>query len=361
MAAALRRASAVAVDTEGASFHRFVDRIYLVQLAAPGIAALVDPVAVADLAPFGALLGDPAVEKVFHDADYDLRTIDRDWGYRARRLFDTRIAAQLVGETAFGLASLLEKYLHVSLSKAHQKADWSVRPLTPEMVAYAAADTAHLLDLRAALEARLVALGRRAWAEEEFRRLEELRWTGAVDGEPAYLRVKGAKTLDPRRLAALRELVEWRDGVARAADKAPFRVMGNDALLAVAKRLPDSPAALETVPDLPRSLARRHGDALLAGVARARALPADELPKIERPPRRPPPDPAYEERLDRLKRARASAAATIGLDPGVLVGRAALEALAREHPRSRAELERIPDLRRWQTDVAGDALVAALG
>src|SRR5213079_3173192 len=126
-----------------------------------------DPLAVADLSPVGRLLADAKVEKIFHDADYDLRILDRDYGFRARRLFDTRIAAQLAGEPAVGLAALLEKYVGVKLAKEHQKADWSRRPLPPAMLAYAAADTHYLLPLRDALEQRLQSLGRLSWAQEE--------------------------------------------------------------------------------------------------------------------------------------------------------------------------------------------------
>jgi len=180
--AAVRRESRVAVDTEAASFHRYHDRIFLVQLASPSLTAIIDPLAIADLSPVGGLLDDPKVEKIFHDADYDLRILDRDYAFRARRLFDTRIAAQLAGEPAVGLAALLEKYVGVKLAKEHQKADWSRRPLPPAMLAYAAADTQHLPALREALRARLAALGRLPWAEEECTRLEELRWTGPPEG-----------------------------------------------------------------------------------------------------------------------------------------------------------------------------------
>src|SRR6266540_3335225 len=166
--AAVRKESRVAVDTEAASFHRYRDRIYLLQVSSPTQTALIDPVAIAasDLGPFGTLLADPQLEKVFHDADYDLRVLDRDYGFHAVRLFDTRVAAQLAGEPAIGLAALLEKYVGVKLDKEHQKADWSLRPLTPPMLAYAAADTQYLLALRDALEQRLQSLGRLSWAQE---------------------------------------------------------------------------------------------------------------------------------------------------------------------------------------------------
>jgi ribonuclease D len=369
--AALSREPLVAADTEAASFHRYRDRIFLIQLSSPSRTEIIDPLAVADLSPVGRLLADPKVEKIFHDADYDLRTLDRDYGFRARRLFDTRIAAQLAGEPAVGLAALLEKYAGVKLAKEHQKADWSRRPLPPAMLAYAAADTAHLPALREQLRARLTTLGRLGWAEEEFTRLEELRWTGgggsggaAPDSaEPdAFLRVKGAKALTPRQLAALREVYGWRETLAAQQDRATFRIIGNDALLAVAKALPRASTDLSSITALPASLAARHGPALLDGVRRALALPESDLPRVERAPRQPR-DPALEARVERLKAARNRAAVELGLDPGVLCGRSTLEAVARAQPppNDRAGLSRIGELRRWQIEAFGDALLAALG
>jgi ribonuclease D len=359
--AAFRREPLIAADTEAASFHRYRDRIFLIQLSSPSRTAIIDPLAIADLTPVGELLADAAVEKVFHDADYDLRILDRDYGFRARRLFDTRIAAQLAGEPAVGLAALLEKYVGVKLAKEHQKADWSRRPLPPAMLAYAAADTQHLPALRETLRAHLTELGRLPWAEEECRRLEELRWTGAPDGADGFLRVKGAKALEPRHLAALRELYRWRENFAADKDQATFRIIGNDALLAVARALPRTPDELGRVAQLPRSLAARHGAALLEGVRRALALSEADLPRIERTVR-PPRDPSVDARVERLKTARNRVAKELGLDPGVLCGRSTLEAVARALPlpNDRAGLAQIGELRRWQIEALGDALLAAL-
>src|SRR4029077_15372668 len=359
--AALSREPRVAADTEAASFHRYRDRIFLIQLSSPTRTEIIDPLALADLSPVGTLLGNAAVEKIFHDADYDLRTLDRDYGFRARRLFDTRIAAQLAGEPAVGLAALLEKYVGVKLAKEHQKADWSRRPLPAAMLAYGAADTEHLPALREALRARLLALGRLAWAEEEFTHLEDLRWTGTAVGEDGFLRIKGGKTLPPRQLATLRELYAWRESVAAEQDRATFRIIGNDALLAVAKALPRAAADLRGIVGLPDSLASRHGTALVGAVQRALALPERELPRVERTPRQPR-DPAVEARVERLKAARNRVAAELGLDPGILAARSSLEAVARAQPlpKDRAGLARGGELRRWQVEALGDALLGAL-
>lgn len=358
--AELRGEPLVAVDTEAASFHKYRDRIYLVQLSTPTRTLIIDPLPLGDLAPLGELLADPAVEKVFHDADYDLRILDRDYKFRAAHLFDTRVAAQLAGDPAIGLAALLEKYLGVKVSKEHQKADWSRRPLPPDMLAYAASDTRHLPELREKLRARLSEMGRLSWVEEECRRLEGLRWTGIGDVAEGYLRIKGSKALAGRQLAALRELYLWREDLAARQDKAPFRIVGNDVLLAISRALPRTQPALAATPGVPATLATRYGAMFLEGVTRALDLSESALPHVERAARQPR-DPNFDVRVERLKAFRNRIATELGLDPGVLCGRGTLEAVARAQPRDREALARVDELRRWQVELLGDGLLATLG
>ena len=261
LVARFQREPLVAVDTEAASFHRYRDRIYLIQLSSRDETAVVDPLAVHNLSGLGALLGNQDIEIIFHDADYDLRILDRDYGFHAARLFDTRIAAQLINEPGIGLAALLEKYIGVKLDKRFQRADWSVRPLKPGMLQYAADDTRFLPVLRDLLKERLIAADRWSWASEEFELLEGVRWNSGGPPEEAYLRMKGARSLKGRQLAVLRAVFQWREGIAAQLDRAPFRVAHNDTLLAVAKAQPRSPAELQEAGHLPRPdapLGRRH-------------------------------------------------------------------------------------------------------
>src|SRR5690242_21166498 len=162
----------LALDTEGASFHRFLDRIYLLQVSTRDRNAIIDPLPIGSPPKLGELLQSNNVEVVFRDADYDLRLLHQDYGWHVTNIFDTRVAAQLLGIKSFGLAALLEQFFDVRLDKKHQRADWSLRPLTPGMLDYAAQDTRHLLDLRDELKSRLEKLGRLEWAKEEFDRLE---------------------------------------------------------------------------------------------------------------------------------------------------------------------------------------------
>ena len=348
----------VAVDTEAASFHKYVDRVYLLQLSSRVETAVVDPLAVHDLSAFGALLADPAIEVVFHDADYDLRLLHQEFGYQATHLFDTRVAAQLLDEPGIGLAALLEKYLHLRIDKRFQRADWSIRPLSEEMLAYAATDTRHLAELRDIMRNRLIELGRLSWAEEEFVVMAGSRWD-AEDAEPGWLRLKGARLLKPRELAVLRSVYLWRDEQAKRLDRAAFRILNNEPILAMAKAPPRDIEALKKIPGIGSDQAERRGRHILAAVEEALALPDTQLPRLERPTRRAA-DPALDARLERLKLVRNRLAARYPLQPGVLCPNGTLEAIARANPSTLDELATISTLRRWQAAEIGAELLTAL-
>jgi ribonuclease D len=348
----------LAVDTEAASFHRYRDMVYLLQISSRTRTAVVDPRAVRDLSVLGNVLADPNVEIVFHDADYDLRLIEQQYAFRATRLFDTRVAAQLLNEPGIGLAALLEKYFGVRLDKRFQRADWSARPLSREMIAYAASDTRHLPALRDVLREQLLTRGRLAWAEEEFALLAQVRWR-TDDGEPGFLRIKGAKALRSRSLAVLREVFQWREEHAARADRAPFRILNNEPMLEIARAQPRDVAGLRAIRGVGADLAERRGRDLLAAVQRGLELPESELPRIARGTRRPA-DPAYEARLERLKLRRNELATAYDLAPGVLCPNGTLEAIARAEPRTLDHLRGIPEMRRWQVEEIGTALLTTV-
>jgi ribonuclease D len=352
------KATQIAVDTEGASFHKFVDRIYLIQVSMAGHDAIVDPLPISPPVALGKMLEDPAVEVIFHDADYDLRLLHQDYGWHPRKVFDTRIAAQLLGKTAFGLAALLESYFGVKLDKKHQRADWSLRPLTPGMLAYAAQDTAHLIDLREKLAAELKEKHRWSWAEEEFKRLEGTKWDAEEPGS-AFMRIKGARDLSRRELALLRELVTWRDGLAMKLDKSTFRVVGNEVLLEAARLAPGDRDTLGKIKGMPRGIVERHGAEVLGAIARGMTVPDGDLPKFPKS-RRFARDPEFDTKVGQLKAVRDAAAKRLELDPGVLCSRDRMETVARALPRSVDELTGIEGLRRWQIAEMGEPFVEAL-
>lgn len=348
----------LAIDTEGASFHRFVDRIYLLQISTRERSAIVDPLAVPRLDGLGALMEREDVEVVFHDADYDLRLLRQDYGWEVVRIFDTRVAAQLLGIRAFGLAALLERYFGVKLEKKYQRADWSLRPLTPGMLDYAAQDTRHLLALRDRMRDELERAGRLAWAEEEFAIEQKVRWAPDEQGL-AFLRIKGTRDLNRRELAVFRELVQWRNGVAAELDRATFRVVGNEPLLELARRQPTARKELSQVKGMPRGIIEQRGGEILEAVARGQAVPDADLPRFPKP-RRWDRDPDFDARASALKTARDAVARRLDMDPGVVCAKDRIDAVARRNPSTASELEEVTELRRWQRDALGEAYLEAL-
>jgi ribonuclease D len=348
----------LALDTEGASFHRFLDRIYLLQISTRKHSAIIDPLPIGSPAKLGQLLQSKGVEVVFHDADYDLRLLHQDYGWHVTNIFDTRVASQLLGIKSFGLAALLEQYFHVKLDKKHQRADWSMRPLTPDMLEYAAQDTRYLLQLKDRMKGELERRGRLRWAEEEFARLEGTRWE-VEESMEGFLRLKGARDLSRRELAILREVANWRDTVAAQLDRATFRVMGNEALFEIARRAPKNAAELGAIKGMPKGMIERAGADIISAIRRGMEAPEAELPKFPKGQRWNK-DRDFDDKVARLKLVRDAAATRLDLDPGVLCSRERLENVARSGAKTIEDLAAVPDLRRWQIEEMGEGFVRVL-
>lgn len=352
----------ITLDTEAAGFHRYSDRLCLLQISTSGGDWVVDVLAFDPSEAMRGPLGNPSVEVVMHGADYDLRLLDRDLDIAVHGLFDTQVAAAMLGESALGLAALLETHLGIKLSKKHQRADWARRPLPTDMLEYAVSDTRHLLQLADLLRQRLVAAGRLEWALEECRYLENTRWAETNGEEDPVARVRGARDLDPRELAALREALAWRDEIARERDRAPFRIAGDQVLVEAVLRRPRSADELNEVRGLNPALARQNGPALIERLGRAAALPDGALVPYPRRARTGPgrPAPDVEERAERLKEVRNRRADELKIDRGTLLPNAVVLEIARLAPKSPDELAEVPDLRKWQAEALGEPLLAAM-
>ena len=350
------RSGPVAVDLEADSFHSFREKTCLIQFTFGERHLLIDPLAGLSTAPLERILGDPSIEKIFHGSDYDLRLLHRDFGYQVRGLFDTMIAARFAGETAFGLAALLDRFVGVELDKRHQRADWSIRPLSPEMLEYAVNDTAHLFRLSGLLRSRLQELGRMAWVAEEFEALETVQWTGSEDDGTAFLKVKGSNRLDPQALAILKELFLFRDDRAQKKDVPRFRILRDQLLLEVVRACPTTPRELDRVPGIPRPFTGGSdlGKALIHAVAKGR-----ESGPFERPPAtssgRRRLEPAQEKRLKELLAGRDRIAAELALEPSLLGSRKLLTSLLLLNEEGE-DWTSAPGLRRWQRSLLAPLL-----
>lgn len=339
----------VAVDTEADSLHSYFDKVCLVQISIPSDDFVIDPLAKVDLAQFGAVLANPSITKILHGADYDLRILNRDFGFTTTNLVDTMICSQLLGYEGIGLAALLERHFGLKVDKAHQRADWAMRPLPPDMLGYAAADTHHLIALAAKLRDELTALGRWEWALEEFARLETIRYRDEEEAEP-FRRLKGIGAFDRRSLAVARALYQWRDGLARAADRPPFKIIGNDVIVEVAKTKPQSADDLPPPKVLSQYHRNRYGRDIVRLVREAMALPEEALP--ERLESRPwTRDKELDARVNKMKSVRDKIAKELKIDPSVLAPRHILTAIAQNRSLD------VPAMREWQKKVLGKALL----
>ena len=346
----------VAVDLESNGFFRYPERVCLVQLATKDAVHIIDPLSIDDPAPLGKLLADPSVGKIFHSADYDIRSLDRDWGFHIRGLFDTSIASAFVGSEKLGLAAVLKEYLDVDVDKDKklQRADWSRRPLTDEMLQYAAQDVIHLGRLRAVLDGKLAKLGRTEWVREEVDRLARVRHT-PPDTEWSFLSVKGSRDLDGRGLAVLQSLHSFRENEALKLDRPPFKVFSDSVISALAA---DPQADIARV----KGIGRYGRGPAAAGVRRA-IREGLSTPPVRRPRTSrnggerlsPKERTRARERLRLLKGWRTDQAARLRLDPPLIWSAASLERLAARPESLPAELE-CAEVRRWQYREFGESL-----
>ncbi len=343
----LSKKARLAVDLEADSYHHYGDRLCLLQIATDQKAYLVDTLALGDgtlaLAP---IFADPRKEKVFHDGDYDGRMLMRSLGVRPQNIFDTMLAARLLGKSTVGLAPLLEEYFGIQQNKHYQKADWSTRPLAPALLEYAALDTAYLLRLRDRLESELREMNRLDWAREEFRLLLE-----SLEPMPEraanFMRVKGARRLTARELAVLQALLEWREALARRIDVPPFKVIGNERLLKIAEECPCSQHRIDTSLNLTEKQKRLYGKGIVRAVEEAMLLPEEDLPSFP-VSQRGRPDHRAERVLAKLKGWRDRKAEQLKMDPGVVLPNAALSELARRRPADEKELTALGIMKKWQ-------------
>jgi ribonuclease D len=320
----------VALDCEADSFHHYHEKLCLLQLTfvADGVPAnfVVDPLAAGiDLRPLLDVLGQKRL--LLHAADNDLRMLGLRWEFSAREIFDTFIAAQYLGESALGLSALLERYFQVRLDKSLQRADWARRPLTPAMIAYAARDTQYLPALVKILEERLREVGRLGWHRQACARMAAARPQPKADNPDSW-RIKDSDELTSGERAVLREIWRWRDQEARARDQAPFRITGNDVLLKLARVVRKSGNAADGLTAARITVSEASRRALHAALESGLAVPAAQWPgPAERDASWRLPK-AQKARLSQLRAHRDRVAGELGMDPGLLASRSALEDLA---------------------------------
>ncbi|MDF1839614.1 MAG: ribonuclease D, partial [Planctomycetota bacterium] len=304
----LRDEPVIAVDTEADGFHSYREQVCLVQVTGGGEDFIVDPFADVDLAGLGDVLADPKRIKLFHESEFDILILKRDYGFDFANLFDTRVAAAVLGSKAPGLASVLKEHFEVELDKSMQRSDWSKRPLTDQQVAYARLDTHYLVDLYHEQHAALKKEDLMMVLDTECRRLEKITPPPHVFRPGDFVKVKGGKDLRPMARTILRELFILRDELAKEKNVPPFRILGNHVLLALAEQRPRSVQALSKVKGCSSLVRGRYGDDIIDAIEDA--LDKEPIEKWPRAPRKANAEDFTEEEQelnDRLKTVRKKA------------------------------------------------------
>jgi ribonuclease D len=358
LAAELERETVIGVDLEADSMYHFQEKVCLVQLAAPRRNVIIDTITLRDLSPLKPLFRNPDIRKVFHGADYDVRSLYRDFEIRINGLFDTQLACRFLGFKETGLEAVLKQFFEVSVDKRYQRRDWSMRPLPPAMLNYAAGDVRYLAPLAQRLEEQLAAKDRLTWVQEECKLLSKVRPSASEEG-PLFLSCKGAGRLEPRGLAVLEGLLRLRRRLARHRDRPPFKVFSPTSLLALAASRPADMAALKKTGILSAGQLDRHGREVLAAIQKALALPAAQLPRY---PRHKPKtiSAAASERIQRLRRWRDAQARRLKIEPSLICSKAAMNALAERKPAKIEDLADVHELRQWQRKAFGKDMIGAL-
>ena len=329
----------LALDTEADSLHAYPEKVCLIQISTPAGDELVDPLAAMDLNPLFAVFN--AHEMIFHAADYDLRLLRKHHEFTPLAIFDTMLAARLLGEPQFGLSNLVEKFLGVKLDKGSQKADWARRPLTERMEVYARNDTHYLKPLVDKLKAELIEKNRLPWHSESCARLIVDCSQPVVVDEETVWRIKGSSHLGRAELAVVRELWRWREREAITANRPPFFVLSHETLVAIAIAV----AAQQPVdPLVPPRMHPRRRDALMKTIRAAAAVPPEKFPAVIRHHSQRPSEAEFR-RFRELEKLRNRHADTLGIDPTLIASKATLGDLARDWEKHS------PDLMNWQREL----------
>lgn len=348
---ALSKEPLIAVDTESNSLYAYQEQVCLIQFSTPNEDYLLDPLALPDLSALAPLFANPKIEKIFHAAEYDLICLQRDFQFEFNNLFDTMIAARILGYEAVGLGKLLDQKFDVQVDKKYQKANWGKRPLSEEMLNYARLDTHYLIPLRGMLQDELEDKTRWELAQEDFVLATSINGTNGRQHLPAWERIGERAKLKPRQATVLNEVCLVREEIAAKMDRPTFKVISNKLLLRLAEKTPRNRQELTESGMTPHQISR-FGNVFLRAVKRG--LQAD----LVKPTRHQRPSDAYMLRIDRLRNWRKEKAKKIGVESDIVLPRTLMEEIAKENPRNADELAAIMHKSPWRLAQYGGEILA---
>ncbi|MGB5993729.1 MAG: HRDC domain-containing protein [Desulfobacterales bacterium] len=358
MVRSVEKEKAVAVDLEADSMYHYQEKVCLIQIATEKISVVIDPLAIKDLSPLKPFFSNPDIQKIFHGADYDVRSLYRDFKIRINNLFDTELASRFLGIKETGLQAVLKTFFNVNVDKKYQKKDWSKRPLPREMMAYASKDVMYLLPLARILIDKLKKIDRMTWVLEECEDLSNVRPVLSNEA-PLFMKFKGAGRLKSRSLAVLEALLQFRKRIAEKKDRPFFKIIGNESMMKIVTARPVTLRRLENTKALSNRQISMYGSDLTKVVAKTLKIPESELPVF--PSQKPPVlSNGVPAKIKALKSWRASKASALGIDPGMLCNNALITAIAVKNPSDVKSLETVKEMKNWQKQAFGAEIIRVL-
>jgi ribonuclease D len=354
----LEKQNAVAVDLEADSMFHYREKVCLIQIATDHHSFVIDPLKISDLSLLEPLFRNVDIQKIFHGADYDVRSLYRDFRINIRNMFDTQVASRFLGDKSTGLEAVVNKRFNVSLNKKYQKKDWSERPLPEKMIEYAARDTFYLLPLAEILQKELCDKGRLQWVMEECDVLSRVR-AMPNNGEPLFLKFKGAGQLSHRRLAVLEAILQFRVKVAEEKDSPLFKVFSNASAMKMTFSAPKTLQELKRSKALSARQIKMYGSDLVASVLEALSMPSERLPSYPHK-KAPVLDANVPKRVKALKNWRDRYAKKLNIDSSIISPKSIMTALAIKKPQKLDDLDLIHEMKNWQKKEFGKHIVSIL-
>ena len=354
----LKKEKTIAVDLEADSMYHFKEKVCLIQMATEKTGIMIDPLQVKDLSPLKPVFSNTRITKVFHGADYDVRSLYRDFRIDIHNLFDTELAFRFLGMKETGLEAVLKKKLSIRLDKKYQKKDWSQRPLPKKMKDYAAKDVVYLLTLAKICKKELEKKGRLLWVLEECFYLSRVR-PAVLDEKPLFMKFKGAGRLDSKSLTVLESLLTFRRRIAQAKDRPLFKIFSNTSIMKIATGQPTTLEQLKNLNVLSQKQIKRYGGPLVETVNNALKTPVDKLCKY--PEKKAPVfSGIVHERIKALKIWRSEKAGQLEMDPGILCNNATIAAIAETNPFDQKSFKKIKEMKKWQIKEFGKEIIQVL-
>ena len=353
-AAVLRSEISLSVDTEANSLFAYQEQVCLIQISTKDTDYIIDTLSLKDFSTLGEIFNDPNIEKIFHASEYDILIMHDDFGFEFRNLFDTMLAAQILGKKKLGLDGLIEEYIGLKVNKKYQRANWGKRPLQDDMLKYAQIDTHYLFQIRDALAEELNTRGLAPMAEEDFKRACLVHKQVREEKLATFWRIRGAKKLTPQQAAVLLSLCNYRDGIAKKINQPVFKVLGAQILLRLAETSPTSLSQLQSLDLAGKNTLRRHAEGLIQAIQDGLKAPP------EYPPHRERIDDSFLAREKALRDWRKKTAQQLDVNSAVVLPREVLYNVITSNPKTKAEVADVLSDLPWRLERFGEEILSII-